>query len=79
MKRVTRLNWLHLGLLFVMIPFNPLYAEQRSEGPDSEEAFVVGRISYLEGRVVRYVPEKDVWTVVVKDTPFGMDDALRSD
>ena len=79
MKRVTRLNWLHLVLFFVMIPFNSLHAEQRSEEPDSEEAFMVGRISYLEGRVLRYVPEKDDWVSAVKDAPFGMDDALRSD
>ena len=79
MKRVTRLNWLHLVLLFVMIPFNSLHAEQRSQEPDSEEAFMVGRISYLEGRVLRYVPEKDDWVAAVKDAPFGMDDALRSD
>lgn len=78
MKRVTRLNWLHLVLLFVMIPFNSLHAEQRSQEPDSEEAFMVGRISYLEGRVLRYVPEKGEWVAAVKDTPFGMDDALRS-
>jgi Family of unknown function (DUF6600)/FecR protein len=79
MKRIKQLNWLHLVLLFVMIPFNSLYAEQQSEKPDSEEAFMVGRISHLEGRVLRYVPEKDDWVAAVKDAPFGMDDALRSD
>ncbi len=79
MKRAIQLNWLHLVLLFMMIPFNSLYAEQQSEEPDSEEAIVVGRISHLEGRVLRYVPEEDDWVAAVKDAPFGMDDALRSE
>jgi Family of unknown function (DUF6600)/FecR protein len=79
MKRITQLNWLHLVLLFVMIPFNSLHAELRSEETNSEEAFMVGRISHLEGRVLRYVPEEDDWVAAVKDAPFGMDDILHSD
>ncbi len=79
MTRIIRLNWLHLVLFFVMIPFNSLNAAQRSEEPGSEEAVMIGRISHLEGGVLRYVPEKDDWVATVKDAPFGMDDTLRSD
>src|SRR5512145_1483007 len=39
---------------------------------------VVGRISYLEGDLLRYVPEDDDWVAVVRDAPFGTEDSLYS-
>lgn len=78
MKRISKLNSFYLILLFVIIPFNSLQAQQRPEEPGSEETIMVGRISHLEGRVLRYVPEKDDWVAAVQDAPFGMDDALHS-
>ena len=49
------------------------------ENQDEEEAILVGRISYIEGTLLRYVPEEDDWAAIVKDTPFGAGDALYSD
>jgi hypothetical protein len=41
-------------------------------------AMVVGRIFYIEGDLVRYVPAEKDWVAVVRDTPFGTEDALFS-
>lgn len=45
---------------------------------DGDGGILVGRISFIEGQVLRYVPQEKDWVVTVKDTPFGMDDALYS-
>ncbi|WP_244083885.1 DUF6600 domain-containing protein [Desulforhabdus sp. TSK] len=39
----------------------------------------MGRISYVEGDLLRYVPEEKDWEATVEDVPFGLDDALYSD
>jgi hypothetical protein len=39
---------------------------------------VVGRIFYIEGDLLRYVPAEKDWVAVVKDAPFGTDDTLFS-
>jgi hypothetical protein len=39
---------------------------------------VVGRIFYIEGDLLLYVPEEKDWVAVVKDAPFGTEDALFS-
>jgi len=39
---------------------------------------VVGRIFYIEGDLLRYVPAEKDWVAVVKDAPFGTEDALFS-
>ena len=41
-------------------------------------AMVVGRILYIEGDLLRYVPEEKDWVAVVRDTPFGTEDTLFS-
>jgi hypothetical protein len=41
-------------------------------------AEVVGRVYYIEGDLLRYVPEEEDWAVVVKDAPFGIEDTLFS-
>ena len=43
-----------------------------------EPAMVVGRIYYIEGDLLRYVPEENDWVSVVRDTPFGTEDTLFS-
>ena len=45
----------------------------------AEEGFLVGRISHVEGQLLRFVPAEKDWVATVKDAPFGMDDALYSD
>ena len=39
---------------------------------------VVGRIFYVEGDLLRYVPSEDDWVATVRDAPFGAEDALYS-
>ena len=43
---------------------------------EPKEPILVGRISYLEGQVLRYVPEKQEWVAVARDFPFGLDESL---
>lgn len=46
--------------------------------PQEKEGVLVGRISHVEGELLRYVPEQKDWVVAVKDAPFGLEDALYS-
>lgn len=50
-------------------------------GPEAsgEKPVIVGRISHVEGQLLRYVPEEKDWVATVKDAPFGFDDALYAD
>jgi len=41
-------------------------------------AMVVGRIFYIEGDLLRYVPAEKDWVATVRDAPFGTEDALSS-
>jgi hypothetical protein len=40
---------------------------------------MVGRISDVDGQLLRFVPAEKDWVATTKDAPFGMDDALYSD
>jgi hypothetical protein len=42
------------------------------------ESAMVGRISHIEGQLLRYVPENKDWVATVRDAPFGFNDALYS-
>ncbi len=44
-----------------------------------DEPILVGRIGYIEGQVLRYIPDNKDWVATVKDAPFGINDALYSD
>jgi hypothetical protein len=44
-----------------------------------EEGILVGRIAHVEGLVYRYIPEEGAWVQVAVDSPFGLEDKLRSD
>jgi len=41
-------------------------------------AITVGRVYYIEGDLLRYIPEDNDWVAMVKDAPFGAEDALFS-
>ncbi|MDD2467219.1 MAG: FecR domain-containing protein, partial [Desulfobulbus sp.] len=58
-----------LGLLALAAPAWSL--EDRAE-------IMVGRISFIEGDLLRYVPEEKDWTQTVADAPFGLEDTLYS-
>jgi len=43
---------------------------------DDQEGVLVGRVSHVEGKLLRYVEEENDWVLTVKDSPFGLEDAL---
>jgi hypothetical protein len=43
---------------------------------DDREGVLVGRVSHVEGKLLRYVEEENDWVLTVKDAPFGLEDAL---
>ena len=49
-----------------------------SHALEGGEEILVGRISYIEGDLLRYVPEEKDWTLTVADAPFGLEDTLYS-
>lgn len=59
-----------LGFLFL--------ATGWAQGPRAEEVPIVGRISYLEGDLLRYVPEDEDWVLAVLDAPVGPQDIFYS-
>ena len=54
----------------------PQAPDQPRRHTRSKETVLVGRISLVEGEMLRYVPEAKDWVATVKDTPFGREDAL---
>jgi len=45
---------------------------------DGAPVVIVGRIFYIEGDLLRYIPEEKDWVTVVRDAPFGAADVLFS-
>ena len=72
----NRRKWLWLAFILVAAcltsPLAPVAGAQ-------QEPILVGRIAYIEGQVLRYVPEVKDWVIISKDAPFGLNDALYSD
>lgn len=67
--------WLTMILCLVAAP-----AALAQSASKQQEGVMVGRISDIEGgQVLRYVPEEKDWVVTVKDTPFGLDDAIYTE
>ncbi|MBW2174772.1 MAG: hypothetical protein JRF64_09085, partial [Deltaproteobacteria bacterium] len=54
-------------------------AKPLSDDIDEEGTVLVGRISHVEGQLLRYVPDEKEWVDTVKDAPFYTDDLLHSD
>ncbi|NLI80353.1 MAG: hypothetical protein GX443_01520 [Deltaproteobacteria bacterium] len=75
MNTTKRSAWLVCALLWVLGPASQAY----SQPSGSSEGVLVGRISHVTGKLLRYVPEEKDWVVTVKDAPFGLNDALYSD
>ena len=82
-NQVCRLVWLTLMLFLTTATF--AFSQQTSETPQApppqgeQEAVLVGRISHVEGQLLRYVSAEKDWVATVKDAPFGLEDALYSD
>ena len=47
--------------------------------PSARGEIVVGRITAVEGQLLRFVPDQNDWVATVRDAPFGVEDALYSD
>ncbi len=39
---------------------------------------LVGRITFIDGQLLRYIFDEQDWVATVKDAPFGLEDALYS-
>ena len=63
-------------LLFLALVSSAMAYDQ--DEPQSQGPVLVGRISYVTGQLLRYVPEEKDWVATVKDAPFGLNDALYS-
>ncbi len=70
MRLISRMMILMFVFLMIEAPIASSQTQQ-GEGP-----VVVGRISHVEGQLLRYVPDESDWVATVKDAPFGLDDAL---
>ncbi len=49
-----------------------------AEAGNSEGTSFVGRITFIDGQLLRYVYDVQDWVATVKDAPFGMQDAVYS-
>ncbi len=58
-----------LGMLFTGTPI---------VAADNDETILIGQITHVEGKLLRYIEEEKDWVGTVKDSPFGLDDALYS-
>lgn len=78
MRNHPELATVILILSLLILPANSL-AQGLSSELNGEQGVMVGRISHVEGTVFRYVPEEGYWAKTLKDSPFGLEDKLRSD
>jgi hypothetical protein len=75
------MRWHKSHILITLILFFAVVPTALAQSwADREQGVMVGRISDVEGgQLLRYVPEEKDWVATVKDTPFGLDDALYSE
>ncbi len=72
---MKRIKWM-MGLLVCMLFAVVAIASQSSAA--NKPAIEVGRVNYIEGDLLRYVPDVKDWVAVVRDAPFGTEDTLFS-
>jgi hypothetical protein len=65
-------------MVFNFFPGSAPGAEMELAGPD-EEAILVGRISHIEGQLLRYQPGDEAWVLTLEDTPFGAGESLYTE
>lgn len=68
-----------LSLLLFITALAPFFIGTSVEAAEREEGILVGRIAHVEGKLLRYIEEEKDWVATVKDSPFGLEDALYSD
>ena len=79
MKKVTNSALALLAMLLVLAAPPLSFAQSPSPVENEGESVLVGRISHVEGWVLRYIPEEREWERTIKDTPFGLEDKVRTD
>ena len=57
----------------------PLLCATLATAEDDQDGILVGRISHVEGKLLRYVPETKDWVATVQDAPFGLEDVLYAE
>jgi hypothetical protein len=67
-------RWIGLGMCLFLAAVGMVSLSSAADVP----AMVVGRIFYIEGDLLRYVPAEKDWVAMVKDAPFGQEDTLFS-
>ena len=72
MKRMKR--WMGLLVCLFLTAVMMVPPSSAADKP----AMVVGRVYYIEGDLLRYVPAEKDWVAMVKDAPFGTEDTLFS-
>jgi hypothetical protein len=71
---MRRLSALALGLILAAV-LAPAVCAQAGK---SAEPALVGRITFVDGQLLRYVYDEKDWVATVKDAPFGIEDAVYS-
>ncbi len=79
MSRKKKIPWMPVIFSILIIPFLAVPLPSAAADLKEGETVLVGRISHIEGRLLRYEPDEADWEATVKDTPFGMNDALYSE
>ena len=71
---MKRLSTLALGAILCALWAPAVFAQAgTSDGPP-----LVGRITFIDGQLLRYVYSEQDWVATVKDAPFGLEDAFYS-
>lgn len=78
MPRWINIFWSLIVGLLIIITSITVGAQPESQEPD-EQPILVGRLSHVEGHVLRYDPDEDDWIAVVKNSPFGLNDSVYSE
>ena len=71
-------NPLQFMRLMLLAAIGMVFACTLGLASESDEEILVGRIAHIEGKLLRYIEESKDWVNIVKDSPFGLDDALYS-
>jgi hypothetical protein len=79
MKKVTNSALALLAIALVLATPPLSLAQSLSQAEYEGESVLVGRISHVEGWVLRYIPEEREWERTIKDAPFGLEDKVRTD
>ena len=77
-SQIGSLWGLVLILLFAAAPIASSQPDPPREEESQQKPVLVGRISHVEGQLLRYIPSEKDWVATREDAPFGLDDALYS-